>query len=181
VRLTRSQLWVACLFACPTVAACKETGETGRLKGITDAHNAIRADVSNPTPDPALPELEWSDDLADVAQDWADELADRDCALQHSSGQYGENLAWFGGQQGTAEQVVEAWASEVACYEYGRFMDDDQCSAQCDDSGGCGHYTQVVWRDTREVGCGLATCSGDREVWVCNYDPPGNYIGQLPY
>jgi hypothetical protein len=169
----------ASLFVC-LVGGCK-SGETGRLKGITAAHNAVRAGVGDPAADPALPELEWDDDLADTAQDWADELADRGCGLVHSNTKHGENLAGFGGQSASAEQVVDAWASEVECYTYGRFMDDDQCSAQCDVFGGCGHYTQLVWRDTRKVGCGLATCSGNREVWVCNYEPAGNYIGQLPY
>ncbi len=39
-----------------------------------------------------------------------------------------------------------------------------------------GHFTQVVWRGTAEVGCGTMTCGG-MDVWVCNYDPPGNMEG----
>jgi len=46
--------------------------------------------------------------------------------------------------------------------------------------GMCGHYTQIVWRDTKELGCGVAR-GGDREIWVCDYSPPGNYQGRLPY
>jgi PadR family transcriptional regulator len=46
--------------------------------------------------------------------------------------------------------------------------------------GVCGHYTQIVWSNTREVGCGVARDS-NREVWVCNYNPPGNWIGERPY
>ena len=76
---TAAGLFVSLIVGC-------NSGETGRLKGITDAHNAVRAAVDGPAPDPALPELEWSDDLADVAQDWADELADRGCELVHSNG-----------------------------------------------------------------------------------------------
>jgi hypothetical protein len=44
----------------------------------------------------------------------------------------------------------------------------------------CGHYTQIVWRNTKSVGCAVARGKGV-EVWVCNYDPPGNYAGQRPY
>ena len=44
----------------------------------------------------------------------------------------------------------------------------------------CGHYTQVVWRKSLRVGCGMATC-GATEVWVCNYDPAGNWDGERPY
>ncbi|MBV9296765.1 MAG: hypothetical protein JO145_14435, partial [Acidobacteriaceae bacterium] len=44
----------------------------------------------------------------------------------------------------------------------------------------CGHYTQVVWRDTREVGCGMVH-DARREVWVCDYAPYGNIVGERPY
>jgi len=44
----------------------------------------------------------------------------------------------------------------------------------------CGHYTQIVWRDTKQVGCGVAR-DNRREIWVCNYDPPGNWVGHRPY
>jgi hypothetical protein len=35
----------------------------------------------------------------------------------------------------------------------------------------------VVWRGTERVGCGTATCNG-LDLFVCNYDPPGNVQGQ---
>ena len=38
-----------------------------------------------------------------------------------------------------------------------------------------GHFTQVVWKDTRQLGCGVAMCDGG-EIWVCNYSPPGNFV-----
>jgi hypothetical protein len=43
----------------------------------------------------------------------------------------------------------------------------------------CGHYTQLVWRRARQVGCAAAR-GGSREVWVCEF-PEGNYIGMRPY
>jgi pathogenesis-related protein 1 len=66
--------------------------------------------------------------------------------------------------------VVGAWAGESRNYDY--------ASNKC--RGVCGHYTQIVWAGTREVGCAVAT-GGGRQVWVCNYDPPGNWIGKRPY
>ena len=43
-----------------------------------------------------------------------------------------------------------------------------------------GHYTQLVWRATREVGCASAT--GAREdILVCRYAEAGNYRGEQPF
>ena len=67
--------------------------------------------------------------------------------------------------------MVGQWTAEKASYDHST----NTCSAQT-----CGHYTQVVWAATTKLGCGMATC-GDTQVWVCNYDPQGNYTGQAPY
>jgi hypothetical protein len=152
----------------------------GRLEGMLQAHNAVRAGLDA---NPSLNPLIWSQELAEVAQEWAAYLQEQGCDMHHSSSGFGENLAWFAGNSPTAEAVVQAWASESRCYTYGRFMDSDLCQSKCDSSGGCGHYTQLVWRETSLLGCAMAFCNTDlhQEIWVCNYDPPGNFIGEYPY
>ncbi|MEP7051934.1 MAG: CAP domain-containing protein [Pseudomonadota bacterium] len=169
------------------------TGETGRLVGITAAHNAVRAAVDTSTP---LSPLVWSDKLAAYAQQWADQLATTSCASpHHRSSQdlqtvnYGENLAAFISSAGgsSALDAVNGWGAEKACYTFGALMTTDKCDTTCYvglNSDGCGHYTQIVWRTSKEVGCGVATCkNGGRQedIWICNYSPPGNYIGRAPY
>lgn len=152
-------------------------GEAGHLVGMTDAVNAVRAGVVTSTP---LPNMTWSTAIASVAQAYADQLASSGCNLVHSGNpSYGENLAWFGGQAAAASAVVALWASESACYTYGLFATTDSCQG----CAGCGHYTQLVWRNTTQIGCGFAQCPGTQysEVWVCNFSPPGNYVGQAPY
>lgn len=110
--------------------------------------------------------LAWSPGLADVAQRWANSLRDQGCKFGHSNGQYGENLA--GGSTGTLdpEAVVAMWYDEIKDFSF--------------KSGGfsmsTGHFTQVVWRATSQVGCGSASCNG-MDIWVCEYDPPGNVEG----
>lgn len=168
--------------------------EPGALVGITASHNDVRAAVNTST---ALPALSWSPAIAEVAQRYADKLAAR-CAfvLEHSAPEqrlgYGENLAAFAdkrlaaGLPGSARETVELWASELACYTYGPFASgvNERCTAACGMYGGCGHYTQLVWRGTRKVGCGVAQCQADGELrsfWVCHYDPTGNVLGELPY
>jgi pathogenesis-related protein 1 len=166
--------------------------EPGRMVGITAAHNAVRDTVDT---EPPLEPLTWSDTIATYAQEWADSLA-ISCRPQHrSSGElrlvgYGENIASFGSSRtpvSTAQRAVEGWAEEAECWTYGQFMSTDQCDAACYlalNSDGCGHYTQIVWRDTQEVGCGVSTCTSGGmtfDLWVCNYSPPGNHIMNYPY
>jgi len=119
-----------------------------------------------------VPGLAWSSSLATVAQGWADHLAANGCDLVHSGGDYGENLFW-GSATYAPDYVVGAWADELSCFSYGTFPGCCGCT--------CGHYTQIVWRDSTEVGCAKADCGGGGEVWVCNYNPPGNYLTEYPY
>ena len=132
-------------------------------RDIVAAHNAVRRHAGVPT-------LVWSGRLASVAQDWANILIARRQFFHRPNGNYGENLFEITGATISSTEVVREWASESRSYDYS--------SNQC--RGVCGHYTQIVWRDTKEVGCGIARGNG-REVWVCNYDPPGNWAGRRPY
>lgn len=152
--------------ATPTVIS-NTTGEPNGYVGIVAAHNAWRKKVG-------VPNLTWSSTLASVAQKWANTLkSTNNCAMKHSGNvNYGENLYWASGFTPTTQQVVDAWGNEVKDYTY--------ATNKCATGKVCGHYTQVVWKDTTKVGCGKATCGTD-QVWVCNYDPPGNWIGQKPY
>ena len=83
---------------------------------------------------------------------------------------YGENLYKITGGRIAPSNVVEQWAAEARDYQY----KSNTCR------GVCGHYTQIVWRNTKRVGCAVAR-SGRTEVWVCNYDPLGNWVGERPY
>lgn len=127
------------------------------------AHNAVRREVG-------VAPLVWSERLAAFAQEWADTLAARRLFFHRRSSPYGENLFEIRDARAAAAEVVESWASESKDYQYS--------SNTC--RGVCGHYTQIVWRDTQRVGCAAAR-NGRTEVWVCNYDPPGNWRGKQPY
>jgi pathogenesis-related protein 1 len=169
--------------------------EPGVLAGITAEHNAARARAATSTP---LPTLSWSPEIAAVAQGYANQLA-KGCAnmLSHSSPserhEWGENLAAFaitGGKgdepNGSARDTVLLWESEAECYSFGPFQSgvNATCNEACRAYGGCGHLTQMLWRTTQRIGCGQAECAEGntrKSYWVCNYDPPGNYTGQLPY
>lgn len=140
---------------------------------LLTAHNDVRANAT-PTPSPALPKMRWSDSAATLAQDWAAR-----CVFEHRDpNDLGENLAVFSQAGVPPTDVVDLWAAEAADYDYGK----NDCAAGAQ----CGHYTQIVWRDSTGVGCGVADCDdvagfGPGSLWVCNYDPPGNFIGEQPY
>lgn len=126
------------------------------------AHNAIRVEHR-------LPLLQWSRNLAAFARKWADALIAANRVAHNPRSPYGENILMTRpGSNPSA--VVAAWAAESRFFTYS--------SHKC--QGDCGHYTQLVWRRTREVGCAQARDS-QREIWVCSYDPPGNMRGQRPY
>lgn len=140
---------------------------------FVSAHNRVRANVS-PLARPPLPNLEWADMLAGSAEAWAAR-----CRFEHSETNWGENLAARTDQADPAT-IVADWAAEAEHYDYAK----DRCkSGQV-----CGHYTQVVWRTTEELGCAVARCNGggpfgDGEwfFWVCHYSDAGNFRGERPY
>lgn len=132
---------------------------------MLDAHNEWRALYG-------VPPLKWSPKLARYARQWADFLI-RERRFEHHRGSpYGENLVSATNWPLTSDEVVRLWADEGTSY--------DHATNTCAPGEVCGHFTQVVWKNTREVGCGVSR-RGAREVWVCNYNPPGNVVGRRPY
>jgi pathogenesis-related protein 1 len=127
------------------------------------AHNRERVRVGSPP-------LRWSQALESRAAEWAVFLADHNQFRPRRDGRSGENLFEMYGGVASPEDVVSAWVSESRSYS----PQTNTCRARC------GHYTQVVWSESVEVGCGSAQ-RGLRQVWVCNYNPPGNVLGERPF
>ncbi|KAG2241714.1 hypothetical protein Bca52824_090287 [Brassica carinata] len=116
--------------------------------------------------------LVWDAKLARYAQWWANQRRG-DCALIHSNGPYGENLFWGSGNRWSPAQAANGWLSEARSYNYY----SNSCRAEM-----CGHYTQIVWKSTRRIGCAHVICNGGGGVLLaCSYDPPGNFLGRRPY
>ncbi|XP_076927457.1 pathogenesis-related protein PR-1 type-like [Bidens hawaiensis] len=140
-----------------------ELGEGSTPEDFVNTHNCMRRVLN-------LPPLTWDDKIAKVAQAYANKR--KDCQLIHSEGSgYGENLGV--GPKLNGLWSTQMWIDERPDYDYAT----NQCLAMC------GHYTQVVWKKTERIGCGVAKCDdgSDFNMVVCNYDPPGNYQGQWPY
>ena len=151
----------------PTRAALPAPGLSPQdMQAITAHHNKVRADVG-------VAPLTWSVELAAYAQEWAEQLAISGCRMKHRSPNvHGENL--FQGTFGafTAEDAAKAWETEKKDYAGGVLNDANWAPA--------GHYTQMVWRQTTQLGCGQAICNNTLIV-ACNYKPAGNLLGRKPY
>lgn len=141
-------------------------GQNSQVQAILDAHNKYRAEVG-------LPALTWSNNLANSAQQWANNLA-ATSKFEHShTPGVGENLAMGSSGGFSLMQLVDMWGNEKQHFIPGIFPNVSNTGNWAD----VGHYTQVVSRNTTEVGCGLAN-GGGKEILVCQYNPPGNVQGQ---
>jgi uncharacterized protein YkwD len=123
--------------------------------------------------------LHWNPALSAAASQWADHLAQTG-AFEHAPenpwAPQGENL-WAGTKgRYSAEAMAAAWIREKQFFRPGVFPDNSTTGNVAD----VGHYTQLVWRDTGEVGCALAT-SQREDILVCRYSAAGNYRGERPF
>lgn len=141
---------------------------------ILTHHNSIRTEQG-------VGALTWSTALAAYAQQWANYLAiNNNCGIKHRevSGEdgklYGENIFW--GSSAQAFPPIQAsydWYAEKKFYKYRKISAANYFKT--------GHYTQMIWKDTRQMGVGVAVCPNGSVIVVANYYPAGNVIGQYPY
>ncbi|MEL7446278.1 MAG: CAP domain-containing protein [Pseudomonadota bacterium] len=132
------------------------------------AHNTERAEFG-------APDLVWSEQLEQEARDWANRIA-REGRMRHASLDQrkgrGENL-WMGSAgYFPPDAMIDAFNSEERYFKSGTFPEISRTGNWRD----AGHYTQVVWPQTREVGCALSS-NGKFDFLVCRYWPAGNIYG----
>ncbi|KAK8518472.1 hypothetical protein V6N13_027945 [Hibiscus sabdariffa] len=140
--------------------ARKETPED-----ILKAHNEFRAEVG-------VPPLVWNESLVEYADNYAKKRVN-DCKMEHSMGPYGENLAG-GYEDSTITDSVRFWATEKPDY--------DPATGNCKSGGfDCGHYTQIVARKTKSVGCAREKCKNGWYYVICSYFSIGNIEGEKAY
>ncbi|XP_037389823.1 serotriflin isoform X2 [Pygocentrus nattereri] len=147
------------------------TNLTAVQEEIVNLHNAFRRSVVPQASN--MLKMSWSKEAAVSAQNWVNT-----CSMKHGPpstrmlGTYemGENLFKSTGMFAWTA-VVTAWHSEVVDYEYPTGSINGEP---------IGHYTQVVWYGSYEVGCGVAKC-GSNYFYACHYYRAGNFKGVPPY
>ncbi len=73
-------------------------------------------------------------------------------------------------------QMVDSWGEEKKFFINGTFPKVSSTKNWRD----VGHYTQIIWQNTNQVGCAI-TRAGGNDILVCRYNPPGNWVGELVY
>lgn len=151
-----------------------------QIEEVLQAHNIARSKLG-------IPDLTWNYVLGNVAQDYADkcewkhnENRQSQYAYQSSSWSYpsvGENIAASSAGWKSVGAMVNTWIDESSYWKYPN---------HCDAGKVCGHYTQVIWSGTEQIGCGLARCASlgglrNADYLVCDYTPAGNFVGRSPY
>ena len=163
-------LAIACsITAATAVAAPGEDAppREGFAERLLIAHNIERERRG-------VPRLQWSPRLAAQAQVWAATLA-RSNRFEHAADRSGagENL-WMGtAGRYSPEAMIDGFVAEGRHFRPGRFPDVSRTGNWLD----IGHYTQLIWRDTRELGCAVSHGTGS-DILVCRYFPAGNMVGE---
>jgi pathogenesis-related protein 1 len=162
---------------------------------ILDQHNEWRTRFGN------KPRLVYDERLEALAQAWANDLAIKSSGLVHRpekqrivsglDGTVGENLDWqfYGGTMYVQNYIVSNLNTYLAKAVKGWGDEYKMCDPKKKNfreayPAGAGHFTQIVWRATQRVGCGLAIVSVKNQVYlytVCNYHPAGNVQDQTYY
>jgi len=107
-----------------------------------------------------------------VAQSYSEKIAEEGTFEHSGVDGYGENLYWTSGagEHPNVTEImldaVDGWYNEVHNYDRG--------------TGVVGHFTQVIWNETTQLGMGIGISSkrrcgdGNEAYVVANYKPPGN-------
>ncbi|XP_046397272.1 uncharacterized protein LOC124164128 [Ischnura elegans] len=116
-----------------------------------------------------VPPLEYSMKLGVYSQTWAECLALRN-VVENSNSTYGENIFYKAGFDVEPNEAVDSWYREGSDYPYG--STDFQREA--------GHFTQLIWKESRELSVGIARNPSTGTYVVAHYYPPGNIRGRFP-
>jgi len=175
---------LVCLLLLATLSVSSgQITDTSLQNSILAAINGARSAVS-PAANTPIPAMVWNTTCAQRAQQWAST-----CNWYHDPNlntyNMGQNLYastityTSGATTSDVSSFVGSWNAEKSFYTY--------ATNACASGKMCGHYTQDIWAATKSVGCAIRSCAPLNGLYpsgtffVCNFWPPGNYIGQKPY
>lgn len=180
---------------CPGKVLIRSGGVTrAQQVHIVDRHNQLRAWVAGGYQAglPAAADmraLSWDDELATIAQRWADQCTDgHDKERSVRRFHVGQNVALTWTYEYEDDLLDEPdWDSQIYAWynEVTEFHFKASSISPFQFSKKLGHFTQLVWSNTNKIGCGYAyyrqSVRGLTKIYVCNYGPGGNIIGGSMY
>lgn len=109
----------------------------------------------------------------DQAMKYMRHVVDNGCKFQHSGAPgFGENMYATSAPVANCAGAVHAWYNEIN-YFNGKYPAGNWKMES-------GHFTQVMWHSSTGLGCARTVgCPGS--ILVCNYKPPGNFVGAPPF
>nr|CAD7569377.1 unnamed protein product [Timema californicum] len=117
--------------------------------------------------------LKLNKKICKYSEEWAKYLASRGIMEHRQNNEYGENIfcSWSSNAnyKVTGTEPVDNWYSEIKDHLFGREPRDLKS----------GHFTQVVWKGSKELGVAVAKSRNGQIFVVANYSPPGNFIGSF--
>jgi len=177
-------------------------------KYFVDRMNKLRQKVASGKqagmPAGTIPDLKWDDGLAAIAQRWTDQCPDGHdknraiAQFPHGAGQnFYEGWAWTKGgapskklTQKEIDKAINLWYGEVKNFVHYK-CPIDKFSSKCVQGkksvvkkgwpAEIGHFTQLIWADTKDVGCGWIRFKNkmhnrmwDATIIICDFGPAGN-------
>ena len=127
-------------------------------KKALETHNKFRAAHQAPA-------LKWSSALARDAEVWAKQIA-RVGRLRHDNTSDGENVFMVFGREIDGSDAVNSWYSEVKDFDFNKPGYQPKT----------GHFTQVVWKGSEELGIGKAKSADGKMFVVGRNRPAGNNL-----
>ncbi|XP_046472413.1 uncharacterized protein [Neodiprion pinetum] len=125
----------------------------------------------------AGPPLTMSPQLCEYAQTWANHLAHTNTFYYRNDRDVGQNLYCRPGGAVTCDvagqEVAAYWYSAVRQYDF--LKEPDVLHANVN----AGHFTQLIWANSRHFGVGKARSRSGKIIVVANYQPVGNISGQF--
>ena len=150
------------------IASCASAPDAATVAELLELHNIERRIIG-------LADVSWSPTIAQSAQSWANNLASTNSFKHSGTKGVGENIAKGSIRKNMISFLFGMWAKEKENFDNSKPYPD--CT---NGKGKIGHYTQIIWSKTNEIGCGVANTSSST-VLVCQYKVSGNFIGNWVY